>query len=105
MAHVGPLLAKAVRMLASTASNEERSLIAATLGGDEASERLPIVAKIPTDAPAAGEPWYEYKARMSAQLEPLVEFLADVMEADPEPLVAANAVRALVTSEMVEMLA
>jgi serine protease AprX len=105
MAHVGPLLAQAVRTLATAASNEERSLIAASLGGDQMSERLPIVAKIPTDAPAAGEPWYEYKERMSAQLEPLIDLLADVMEADPEPLVAANAVRALVTSEMVERLA
>lgn len=94
MATMGPLLRTVLNRMSEAPADlmvQEGLAVAAHVGGSQAGERLPLVLQLKHDRPREGEAWPEFKARMSEQLDPIVEVLG---RQDAKPLYISGSLAA-----------
>ena len=90
----GPLLSRAIEDVSHATSSAEKKMLAAAWGAAKAKrDQLPVVIKMPTVEPQAGEGWQRYRRRVEKQLLPLRDRAAK-LGIDAQPLIAGNALQA-----------
>jgi len=100
---VGPLL----RGYLDRAENESpagRMALAAHLGGEPESTRVPAFVQYKRMKVRKGERWADYRERVRKCLVPRCERLNDAMGVEATPLIAANAVQLSLRPEQVSPL-
>jgi len=103
MATFGPLLTRTLERISSSPESEARLAIA-SLGGNEETGALPIVAGLPRVRPELGEGWAHYKERAAEAMGPFLARARDLMDPGIVPLYAGNAARASMTVPQVRYL-
>lgn len=103
----GPLLTLAIDDLGQAATAEESMVIAAAWTEEAAPEqsKLPVVIKMPSIAPHPSEGWRSYRARVEEALLPLRDKVAATIDAEPQPLIAGNALKADADPDQLRVLA
>jgi serine protease AprX len=90
----GPLLAQAMRDMSMATTAEDATLTAAVWSAEEAeAQKLPVVIKMPTVPSRTNEGWMRYRARVEAELLPLLDDVAK-LGVEAQPLFAGNALQA-----------
>jgi len=94
---VGPLLRRALDRIEKAPDRKRARLIASHLGGEERMLRLPVVIQMPPILARKGERWPAYRRRARRRLAPM-------LAPGRTPLLAANALQAILSPEEIASL-